>query len=510
MAAVAEDLLVEASLGEELSEAADARLRGLRETEVIPRIWRGDHTVWRRDPAEISNRLGWLAAPHRSREVLPDLEGFAEEVAADGLTHAVLLGMGGSSLAPEVFRRTLGVAPGMLEVLVLDTTHPDAIVAVERAVPLDRALFVVSSKSGTTIETRSHMAYFMEAVGRPDRFVAVTDPGTPLEQDALAAGFRRVLSAPPDVGGRYSALTVFGLLPAALIGADLDGLLASAARAASACGPGLSAAANPAAVLGSVLGEAALAGRDKLTLVDAGPLGAWTEQLVAESTGKEGRGILPVDAEPPGAADAYGSDRLFLSLDGRAPRDPWLRLPLGEASELGAAFFVLELATAVAGHVMDIHPFDQPDVQLAKNRTSEILEGGDIPDEPVGRVSAALDQVRPDDYVAIQAFVPPSAEMWERLQAARARIRDRHGVATTLGYGPRYLHSTGQLHKGGPNSGVFLQVVQEPREDRAVPGRAFTFGDLIAAQAAGDLHALRERGRRVARVPLEDLLNGPD
>jgi transaldolase / glucose-6-phosphate isomerase len=368
----------------------------------------------------------------------------------------------------------------------------------------------VSSKSGTTIETRSHMAYFLETAGRPDRFVAVTDPGTPLEQDALAAGFRRVFSAPPDVGGRYSALTVFGLLPAALVGADLDGLLASAARAASACGPGVAAPANPGAVLGSILGEAALAGRDKLTLVDAGPVGAWTEQLVAESTGKDDRGILPVDAEPPGAVNGYGTDRLFLSLNGRPPREPWLRLPLGGASELGAAFFVLELATAVAGHVLGIHPFDQPDVQLAKDRTSEILERGGVPEEPVGSVGAILDQVRPGDYVAIQAFFPPSADMWARLQDVRARIRERLPVATTLGFGPRYLHSTGQLHKGGPNTGVFLQVMQDPAEDRPVPGRGFTFGDLIAAQAVGDLHALRERGRRVSRVSLEDLLNGSD
>lgn len=504
---MAEDLLVEASLDDELSHRVDRRLRSLEEEQVVPRLWRGDHTVWRPDPTEIADRLGWLAAPHRSRTLLPDLQAFAHQAAAEGLSHAVLLGMGGSSLAPEVFRRTVGVAPGMLDLVVLDSTHPDAIAAVERDVPLDRTLFVVSSKSGTTVETRSHMAYFMESVGRPERFVAVTDPGTPLEHDALAAGFRGVFSAPPDVGGRYSALTAFGLLPAALIGTDVEALLGSAARAAAACGPGEPLSANPGVVLGAIVGEAALAGRDKLTLTAAGPLGTWIEQLVAESTGKEGRGILPVDGERPATLNAYGADRLFLSLEGRPPDQPWVRLPLGEPSELGAAFFVLEFATAVAGHVLHIHPFDQPDVQAAKDRTEEVLRAGQVPDPPPSDLAPLLAGLRPGDYLAIQAFVAPRVEMWERLQAARARIRDRFGVATTLGYGPRYLHSTGQLHKGGPSSGVFVQVLEEPSEDRPIPGQSYTFGRLIEAQAAGDLAALRERGRRAARVPLDDLLN---
>jgi transaldolase/glucose-6-phosphate isomerase len=508
MPTVADDLLVEASLDEALSRAVDERLGRLAQDEVIPRLWRGDHTVWRDDPREISDRLGWLEAPHRSRALVPELKAFAGEVAAEGLTHAVLLGMGGSSLAPEVLKRTLGVAPGRLDLVVLDTTHPDAIAAVERVVPLDRTLFVVSSKSGTTIETRSQMAYFLDTVGRPDRFVAVTDPGTPLESDALAAGFRRVFPAPSDVGGRYSALTVFGLLPAALIGADLDVLLASAGRAAAACGPAVAVDANPGAVVGAIAGEAARGGRDKLTLhLDgATPIGAWIEQLVAESTGKEGTGIVPVDAEPPAAMHAHGTDRMFLSLGGQPKGEPWARLPLGEPAELGAAFFLLEFATAVAGHVLGIHPFDQPDVQRAKDRTAEALDRGELPAEPPGDLDEAMAEVRPGDYVAIQAFLAPSEATWDRLQAARGRIRDRLGVAATLGYGPRYLHSTGQLHKGGPDTGVFLQVTDEPAEDRPIPGRPFTFGRLIFAQAAGDLAALRERGRRVSRVTTEDLV----
>ncbi len=507
MLGMPEGIPVEASLDLSLQDAVDGRLRRMEEERVVARIWARDHTVWRPDPAEISDRLGWLTAPHASRALLPDLLALAEEVAAEGLTHAVLLGMGGSSLAPEVLRATLGVAPGRLDLRVLDSTHPDAIAALEREVPLTSALFVVSSKSGTTIETRSHMAYFLEQVGDAGRFVAVTDPGTPLEDDALARGFRRVVTAQPDVGGRYSALTAFGLLPAALIGADLDGVLESAAGAAAACGGSVGTPGNPGAVLGAILGEAARAGRDKLTLRFAGPvaaLGGWVEQLVAESTGKDGTGILPVDEEPSPSVD--GDDRLFLALGGEAPPEPWARLPVGDPDELGAGFFVLEFATAVAGHVLGIHPFDQPDVQAAKDRTAEVLAAGEVPAEPPGDLAALLGSVRPGDYVGIQAFVPPGPGIHRDLQAVRARIRDRLHVATTLGYGPRYLHSTGQVHKGGPATGVFVQVLEEPAEDRPVPGERFTFGRLIAAQAAGDLSALRDRGRRVARVALEDLV----
>jgi transaldolase/glucose-6-phosphate isomerase len=500
---------IEASLGPDLQDAVDRRLRAMGEDEVVPRIWARDHTVWRDDPTEIADRLGWLTAPHAAPDVLPEVRTLAEQAVSEGLTHAVLLGMGGSSLAPEVLREITGIAPGALDLRVLDTTHPDAIAAVEREVPLDRALFLVASKSGTTIETRSHLAYFMETVGRPDRFVAITDPGTPLEKDARAAGFRQVFSSPPDVGGRYSALTVFGLVPAALIGADLEALLSSAVRGAAACGGGVPVPANPGAVLGAIIGEAALAGRDKLSLHLEGTLeamGPWVEQLVAESTGKDGVGILPVDAEPPEAVAAAGRDRVFVSLDDALPPEPWARLPLGEPTDLGAAFFVLEFATAVAGHILGIQPFDQPDVQAAKDRTQEVLSAGDIPPEPPGDLAALLSSVRPGDYVAIQAFVPPGPEVWRGLQAARGTIGGQLGVATTLGYGPRYLHSTGQLHKGGPPTGVFVQVFEEPTQDRPVPGAPYTFGRLVAAQATGDLAALRDRGRRVARIAMRDLL----
>jgi transaldolase/glucose-6-phosphate isomerase len=507
MPGVAWELSVEAGLDPELSAAVDARLDRLDDEHVVSRMWARDHTVWSDDPTEISDRLGWLYSPHASARGIGELVRFAEEVAGEGLTHAVLLGMGGSSLAPEVFGRSFGVAQGRLDLTVLDTTHPDAIAALETAVPLDRTLFVVSSKSGTTIETRSHLEYFHDRVPDGSRFVAVTDPGTPLEGVAQELGFRRVFEAPPDVGGRYSALTVFGLVPAALIGQDLEALLEGAQAAAMACGGGVRPGANPGASLGVVVGEAALAGRDKLTLLlpeSVAGLGAWIEQLVAESTGKRGTGIIPVEGEPNGPADAYGEDRLFLgSVD--PAMGPWVTVPVREPVSLGAGMFVLEVATAVAGHVLGINPFDQPDVQEAKDRTAAALESGALPEEPPGDLDALLAQVRPGDYVAIQTFVAPTPEKEKELQSARIRIRDRLRVATTLGYGPRYLHSTGQLHKGGPDTGVFVQVFEEPHEDRGVPGRAYTFGRLIAAQAAGDLAALRARGRRVARVPLEAL-----
>jgi transaldolase / glucose-6-phosphate isomerase len=500
---------------DDLEKPVAARVRRLGDEDVLRRIWARDHTVWRDDPAEIADRLGWLDAPSGA-----DLEGlrrFADEVASEGLTHAVLLGMGGSSLAPEVFRRVCGVAVGSLDLGVLDTTHPDAIAALEAEIPLDRTLFVVSSKSGTTIETRSHMAYFLDRLGEGSRFVAITDPGTPLEEAAREAGFRRVFAAPPDVGGRYSALTAFGLVPAALIGVDLDAILDSSRDAASACGPEVPPARNPAAVLGAALGEAALAGRDKLTLgvfhrpdVPGGqhhlePLGAWVEQLVAESTGKDGTGILPVDGERFGSEDVYGDDRLFVTLDEPPTLEPWLALEVGSPDRLGRAFFVWELATAVAGQVLGIQPFDQPDVQAAKDRTGELLEKGKLPEEPPGDLDGLLSSVGPGDYVALQAFAAPTDRTWGILEEARMRIRDRLRVATTLGFGPRYLHSTGQLHKGGPDTGVFLQVLEEPVHDIPIPGRPFTFGTLLRAQAAGDLAALRDRGRRVARVRLEDI-----
>lgn len=490
----------------DLEEPVRARLRTLADEDVVARMWARDHTVWKDHPAEIADRLGWLDAPERSRADVGELGAFTRSLREEGLTHAVLLGMGGSSLAPEVF----AAVHGSSRLTVLDTTHPDAIARVEREAVTTDAVFIVSSKSGTTVETRSQMAHFLDVVKDPARFVAITDPGTPLEDAAADLGFRRVFRAPPDVGGRYSALTVFGLLPAAWAGIDPGEVLSAAEEWVSRCRPEVGIEENPGAVVGAVLGEAALAGRDKATVAlpaSLAPLGAWIEQLLAESTGKEGKGILPVDGESLGSAARYDNDRLFLTGPGMQAPGPSVELPLREGGDLGGAFFLLEFATAIAGAVLRINPFDQPDVQSAKDRTAEVLSAGEIPDERPGDVGELLASVRPGDYVAIQAFVDPDGDTAGRLPEARARIRDRLRAATTLGFGPRYLHSTGQLHKGGPNTGVFLQVFERPQEDRVVPGEDFSFGRLIAAQAAGDLATLRERGRRAARVRAEDLLS---
>lgn len=466
-------------------------------SNLASRIWARDHTVWKPDPAEISNRLGWLDVMGAMRERAPGLRAFADAVVSDGIRTVVLLGMGGSSLAPEVLRETFGSTA--IELIVLDTTHPAAVARVEASLDLDATLFIVASKSGSTIETRSHMAYFSHRA-KPDRFVAITDPGTSLEAHARDAGFREVFLNPPDIGGRYSALSLFGLVPAALLGVDLDVLLGAAEAMAEACraedgGPGAS--------LGIAIGEAARGGGDKLTLrlpPALASLGVWIEQLVAESSGKEGRGIVPVVDEP--ALDEYGSDRTFVVYgDQSAPSAT--RLPDAGSNDLGAEFFRWEFATAVACAVLGVNAFDQPNVEEAKKAAGEILaEGAGQPG--FDDVEALLGSVQPGDYIAIQAYLDPTPDNTDMLRALRARLGRTYGVATTLGFGPRFLHSTGQLHKGGANSVVCLQVVDRSRDvDVEIPGAPYTFGALLDAQALGDLRALRARGRRVARTSLD-------
>jgi glucose-6-phosphate isomerase len=501
----------------ELDQAAAKRLDAFEDEDAVRRIWRKDHTVWSPDPTEIVDRLGWLTVADAMRPRVSELRSFAEACAADGLRTAVLCGMGGSSLAPEVFRTSFGVADGMLDLVVLDTTDPDQISAAERGLDLERTLFVISSKSGTTIETDSQLRYFWERAPDARRFVAVSDPGTPLEALARERGFRGVFANPRDIGGRYSALSYFGLVPAALIGAPLERLLDGASGMASACRSGIPARENPGAELGARIGEAALAGRDKLTLAlpDAiASFGAWLEQLIAESTGKRGTGVVPVDGEPLGPPAAYGDDRLFAAVGGAggaaldaldAAGHPVIRLPDAGPEDLGREMFRWEFATAVAGAVLGINPFDQPDVQSAKDAAARALEDVSAAPPDAGDAAAILRGAAPPDYVAIQAWVPRDAEHEHRLHAARVRIRDRHRVATTLGFGPRFLHSTGQLHKGGPNTVVAIQVIEQPRTDLPIPGRDVTFGRLFAAQADGDLTALRARGRRAARVDLDGL-----
>ncbi|MGH2739065.1 MAG: glucose-6-phosphate isomerase [Actinomycetota bacterium] len=510
---------VVASLGD-LAKTVEARLERLTADRVVDRIWQRDHAVWKPDPTEISNRLGWLTIAADMRARVEELEGFAARAAEDGFTTALLLGMGGSSLAPEVLRRTFGVADGALDLRVLDSTHPTTIARVEESLDPDRTLFVIASKSGTTVETLSHLAYFWDKAGRGEQFVAITDPGTPLETLAAERAFRATFLNPEDIGGRYSALSLFGLVPAALIGMDLRTLLGEAEQMAADC---RTLGDNPGAWLGAVLGEAALDGRDKLTLAlseEIISIGPWIEQLIAESTGKDAKGILPIDGEDLGPPEAYGDDRLFVGLDFAAYPSldsaidaledvgqavVWLSGGRGTGA-LGAEFFRWEFATAVAGYVLGINPFDQPNVQEAKDATARILEEEPGQQPEMGDLEALLQETRPGDYVAIQAFVDATDEVMKALQTARLSIRDRYRVATTVGIGPRFLHSTGQLHKGGPDAGVFIQVVDPDREtDRAIPGKPFSFRALLDAQALGDYRALVSRRRRVARTTMESL-----
>jgi transaldolase/glucose-6-phosphate isomerase len=503
-----------------LEDRVDQRLDEAERDDLVGRVWRRDHTVWKDDPTGISDRLGWLDLPETMADRLRELREFAHDVRSDGINHVVLAGMGGSSLAAGTFQRIFGSAPGGPRLTVLDTTHPGAIDALDRSLDLRRTLFVAASKSGATIETLAHLDFFQARLRYGRQFVAITDPGTPLEALARRREFRRVFLNPPDVGGRYSALSLFGLVPAALIGADLDELVETAAEMAAACHRCVPCERNPGLWLGLVAGEAALGGWDKLTLLtpdEVSPLGTWIEQLVAESTGKEGRGIVPVVDEDLAPPDRYGTDRLFVALrehEGLAGVDaggiPVAQLGRREPVLLGAEMFRWEFATAIAGHVLGINPFDQPDVEEAKEATRRILAQGD-PRKLTREVGAddpevAVKDVNPGDYIALQAFVEPTDANARRLQRVRLALRDAHRVATTVGFGPQYLHSTGQLHKGGPDRGVFVQIVDDPGGiDLQIPGRRYTFRQLLEAQALGDLTALRRRGRRVARVPLSRL-----
>jgi transaldolase/glucose-6-phosphate isomerase len=450
-------------------------------SDLVERIWAHDASLWTNSGED--KWLGWLDEPARMRARVLELEAFARGVVADGHTDIVLAGMGGSSLAPEVIKRTFGAA----NFHVLDTTHPDAIRSLEARLDLEHTFFLVASKSGTTLETRCHLEYFWERTGgQGERFAAITDPGSELERDAWSCGFRTVWEGNPRIGGRYSALSMFGLVPAALMEVDLGRLLDRTQEMVDACRLPLG---NPGLDLGLRLGAGYAEGRDKVAVNPTpGGFGLWVEQLLAESTGKEGKGLVPAPGE---------------SADGPDRQDEEVRVP--DPYELGQEFYRWEFATAVAGAQMGINPFDQPDVQAAKDRTAALLDSGEEPSlEPVASVDEMLAQAGPGDYLAVQAFVEPTDEAERRIEGVRARFRQEAGIVTTAGYGPRYLHSTGQLHKGGPPSGLYLQVVDEP-EDLAIPGRTFGFGRLIRAQAAGDFEALRERGRRVARVRMEEL-----
>jgi glucose-6-phosphate isomerase/transaldolase/glucose-6-phosphate isomerase len=510
----------------------EAALAELRETRAVERMWAHDPTLWKpeqRDDVELSNRLGWLTLPDDflQPERLYELTSYAEDIAREQIRNVVVCGMGGSSLAPEVFRQTFGAAKGHPESIVLDSTDPTFIRTIDATIDPNRTLFIISSKSGGTLEVMSFLAHFWDITGgNGQRFVAITDPDTSLERLARERNFRNIFLNPTEIGGRYSALSYFGLVPAALSGVDIRRLLTEAKHERELCGPDKPPEANSGAYLGAFIGGLARSRRDKLTLLTSPGLssfGLWVEQLIAESTGKESTGVIPVVGEPFGRPDVYYHDRCFIALrldgddnteldrtvDSLRGKQPIVVRSLEHRYQLGAEMYCWEVATALAGELLHINPFDQPNVQESKDNTARVLEQGlnkmGPPDDVVlapEDLPAFLNQAEPGDYVAIQAYLTPLDDIEHRLQRVRAATRDSRRVATTLGFGPRFLHSTGQLHKGGPRRGVFIQLTYAPVDDVDIPGQPYTFGTLFAAQSLGDLLSLHERELRVARIDL--------
>jgi transaldolase / glucose-6-phosphate isomerase len=512
---------IRSSIPDELEPDLIARIEQAQAEAVAKRIWQRDESLWGGPGVpEIGNRLGWLTISEKMLEHAPELNAFVEQVRADGFTDAVLLGMGGSSLGPEVIRRSYGEIPGALRLHVLDSTDPGAVLGVERSVDLETTLFIVSSKSGGTIETLSHMRYFFErTAGDGRRFVVVTDPGSPLVDLARERGFRHVFENDPDIGGRYSVLSYFGLVPAALAGVNLEALLRRAQVAEQNCTHFDSTSSNSGLWMGIVMGQLAAQGRDKATFVVSEPIssfGLWVEQLIAESTGKHGKGILPVAGEPLGDPDAYGDDRMFAYLRDPDNADPdtdakmealaraghpTLTLAVHGAADLGRIFFFAEFATAVSGWALGINPFDQPNVQEAKDNTARVLKEGTTYTPP-SDLTPIL-EASPPQYVAILGYVTPSDEFDSAVEELRMKIRNRTKATTTFGYGPRYLHSTGQYHKGGPPNGMFLQLNARAEEDVEIPEAGYSFEHLKNAQALGDAQTLEEHGLPAVRIDLE-------
>jgi len=532
-------------LPDALEPTVRAELEEWRAGDKMKRLWSRDATLW--SGADEASWLGWLAVAGEQRARASALGDLASEIRRAGFAHALVLGMGGSSLCPEVLKSTFGRIAGHPELFVLDSTDPGQIRALERRIDVAHTLFIVSSKSGTTLEPNIFLSYFFDRVRRAigaeragSHFVTITDPGSRMEQVANADRFRRVIPGVPSIGGRYSALSDYGMAPAAIMGLDVTRLLADAAAMADRCGPAVRVTENPGALLGILLGVLARRGRDKVTLVTSpgiGALGVWLEQLLAESTGKVGKGLIPVDREPLGIPAVYGNDRhfVYIRLDSRPDPaqdeamaaieragQPVVRIGVPGPDHIGAEFFRWELATAVAGAIIGINPFDQPDVEASKVATRALTDhyekAGALPPESPLRVGdpawettlkAHLATIRAGDYAAFLAYIPMNETHEAELQAVRLAVRDRFRVATCVGFGPRYLHSTGQAYKGGPNSGVFVQVTCDDADDLPVPGRRYSFGVVKMAQALGDLKVLRERGRRALRVHLgPDVKNG--
>ena len=546
------------SLPEILAAPVKSTIADWQSSGKVKRLWDRDANLWTGD--DESKWLGWLDIVEEQFAQHDDLQRFAKDVHARGFEHILLLGMGGSSLCPEVLRMTFGRIPHFPELHVLDSTDPAQVKAFEHQIDIAKTLFIVSSKSGSTLEPNIFKQYFFErakqVVGQDkigSRFAAVTDPGSKMQQVAEGDHFLKVFFGRPSIGGRYSALSNFGMVPAAAMGLDTKRFLDRAAEMVRACGAEAKVEENPGAVLGIILGTAANAGRDKVTIVtssEISDLGAWLEQLIAESTGKVGKGIIPVDRESLASPDVYGNDRVFayLRLDNSSDSaqdakvtalekagHPVVRITMPDIYHLGAEFFRWEIATAVAGAIIGINPFNQPDVEASKVATraltSEYETKGSLPSEKAiledsgirlftdeknaaelvgtatekslaGYLRAHLGRIHADDYFAVLGYIQMNGEHEESLQAVRHAVRDKKRVATCLGFGPRFLHSTGQAYKGGPNSGVFLQVTCDDAVELPVPGQKYTFGVVKAAQARGDFQVLAERGRRALRVHL--------
>jgi transaldolase/glucose-6-phosphate isomerase len=547
-----------------LAQAVEATLQDWQANRKMARLWKGDKSLWTNDDED--KWLGWLTVVKDQLAHVQQLADAAADAAQAGFTHALLLGMGGSSLCPEVFEMTFGKQAGHPELRVLDSTDPAQIKSVESRVDPARTLFIVASKSGSTLEPNIFKQYFFaraqEVVGKEQagqRFVAITDPGSKMEQVAKSDRFRRIFFGVHSIGGRYSALSNFGMVPAAIMGLDVRKFLERTDEMVTACGPDVPADQNPGAVLGAILGTLGNLGRNKVTIVTSPgiyDLGAWLEQLLAESTGKQGKGLIPVDREKLGSPELYGDDRVFayLRLSHEADESqrakvnalrragqPVIEIEIADVYDIGQEFFRWEIATAVAGSILKINPFNQPDVEASKIVTRQLTEAyeksGQLPPETplleengirlftdernaanlkslaggnftlTGIMRAHLNQLGQGDYLALLAYIEMNAEHEDRLQRMRHAVRDGKRVATCLGFGPRFLHSTGQAYKGGPHTGVFLQITCDDANDLPVPGQKYTFGIVKAAQARGDFQVLAERKRRALRVHLPKDLN---
>jgi len=546
-------------LPEQLGGAVAAALEDWKKNDKVARMWKGDSSVW--TGADEGKWLGWLGITEGQLAHIDALKGIAADIAKTGYKHALLLGMGGSSLCPEVMRMTYGKIPGHPELHVLDSTSPEQIAALEAKLDLSSTVCIVSSKSGGTLEPNIFKQYFFQQVKAKvgaaevgNRFIAVTDPGSKMQHVAQGDKFRKIFMGLPSIGGRYSALSNFGMVPAAIMGVDVQKFLQATEEMVKACGAGVAAGNNPGVILGAILGAAANQGRDKVTIV-ASPgiadLGAWLEQLLAESTGKIGKGIVPVDREDLGSPNVYGNDRViaYLRLDPApdAAQDaaidalekagqPVVRIGLPDIYNLGQEMFRWEIATATAGAIIGIDAFNQPDVEASKietkKLTSEYEAKGSLPPETpffegdglklyaddknaaalkggslVEVLKKHLDRIKAGDYFGVLGYVPMNEQNDKTMQGLRMAIRDKKKVATVLGFGPRFLHSTGQAYKGGPNSGVFIQITHDHAKDIQVPDQKYTFGVVQNAQARGDFAVLAERGRRALRVHLGSDVN---